>query len=309
MVHTMCFLLYNENMKIFKKIVKWFFILILFLIFYSFGSTLFEHVQISQMVDEFKSRAYDSYELNGFTYHPVKREHDYELYDERNVFSDAAKMRPGVEGDVLATQDSPFPYVPVVHEFVSFYFGGHAALVSGPNNIIQSTGVPPNGFLDVPHMWKVITHPGFDTDNSLSVAATETNNYWLQKMRNESHAEYPYYGEYYREKIFTLRPRYSDISTIDEEVDELLDFGQSLVGRGLYNYLWIFDTEYKYYCSDLVSRAFETMSKKTNRSYNLNQDGFITTINDIIISKDVYLTIFKETVNDEIHIYYLEDVV
>src|SRR5690606_34953870 len=152
-------------------------------------------------------------------------------------------------------------------------------------------------------------HQGFDTDNSLSVAANETSNYWLQSMRNESHAEYPHYGEYYRNKIFTLRTKYEDISTRDSEVDELIDFGQSLVGRGLYNYLCVFDTEYKYYCSDLVSRAFETMSKKTDRSYNLNQDGFITTINDIIVSKDVYLTIFKETVNDEIHIYYLEDVV
>ncbi len=260
------------------------------------------------MVNEFKSRAYDEYELNGFIYHPVKREHDYELADQRNVFSDTAKMRAGVEGDVLATQDSPFPYVPVIHEFVSFYFGGHAAIVSGPNKIIQSTGVPPNGYLDFEHIGKVITHQGFDENNSLSVAVTETNNYWLQTMRNSAHAEYPYYGEYYRNKIFTLRPKYEDTSLINEDTTQLLDFGRSLVGRGLYNYLWVFDTEYKYYCSDLVSRAFENMSQTNGRSYNLNQDGFITTINDIIISDDLYLTIFKETIDGIIHIYYLEDV-
>lgn len=292
-----------------KKFFKYLGILIILLLGYSVGSTAFEHWEIRQMVEEFKSRAYDSYELNGFIYHPVKREHDYELLDQRNVFSDAAKMKPGVAGDILTAHDSPFPYVPVIHDLVTFYFGGHSAIVSGPNHTLQSTGVAPNGFLDFEHIFKVINHKGYDTNNSLSVAVTESDNYWLREMRNESHAEYDYYGKYYRPTIYAMRVKYRDMDTRDEEIAKMVEEGRELVGRALYNYLFIFDTEHKYYCSDLVARTLNKMGSSYNRNYNLNQDGFVATINDLMVSNDMYLTIYKETINDVVHIYYLEDVV
>ena len=49
------------------------------------------------------------------------------------------------------------------------------------------------------------------------------------------------------------------------------------------------------------------MFKSTD--YNIDEDGFIPSIHDILLADDIYITIYKETKSDGIHIYYLEDVI
>ena len=67
----------------------------------------------------------------------------------------------------------------------------------------------------------------------------------------------------------------------------------------------------KYYCTDLVSRAYQSalidVKNQKTFSRSLNDDKFITTVNDLILSKDTYITIYVEIIEGIPHIYYLED--
>jgi hypothetical protein len=49
-------------------------------------------------------------------------------------------------------------------------------------------------------------------------------------------------------------------------------------------------------------------SEQTNYSKSLNDDGFITSVNDIILSEETYIAFYVEIIDDIVHIYYLEDV-
>ena len=171
------------------------------------------------------------------------------------------KIEPGIKGDILLTFQAPFPYVPIIDPIISYWLGGHGALVSDNNRIIQSTGMTPNGLLDLSTMLNVILHRGYDEEDIYGVSVQEVRNYWLRPTRDESHAEYPYYGgAYYRSEILATRLKYKNPETRDEEIDLAVDFGKNQVNRGLYNYLFILDTKNKFYCTDLITRAFNNIN-------------------------------------------------
>jgi hypothetical protein len=69
--------------------------------------------------------------------------------------------------------------------------------------------------------------------------------------------------------------------------------------------------ENRYYCTDLVSRAYQSVmvEKDKQRHYSraLNDDGFITSVNDLILSKETYITSYFEVIDEVAHVYYLAD--
>ena len=65
-----------------------------------------------------------------------------------------------------------------------------------------------------------------------------------------------------------------------------------------YNYTYVFNTKNKYYCTDLVSRTAAEVG------YNLN-DGFITSVNDLFLSKDTYIIYYQYVSNNIKYVYYL----
>src|SRR5690606_28617977 len=125
------------------------------------------------------------------------------------------------------------------------------------------------GLLNLETMFNVIMHRGYDEGNIHGVSAQKTYNYWMRPYRNENHAEYPYYGKYYRPEIFAVRPKFNDVNTIQDDIDQAVGYVEDKVDRGLYNYLFIFDTEYKFYCTDLVTRAYRSVTSVNGESYNL----------------------------------------
>jgi hypothetical protein len=52
------------------------------------------------------------------------------------------------------------------------------------------------------------------------------------------------------------------------------------------------------------------VSKEDQKNYAtvLNDDGFITSVNDLILSNDTYMTVYVEVIDDVVHIYHLEDI-
>lgn len=68
-----------------------------------------------------------------------------------------------------------------------------------------------------------------------------------------------------------------------------------------YNFLFPLTRSNKYYCTDLVSRSFNEVD------INLNNDGFMTSGNDMILSKKTYIIFFRKRVGNKFIVYYLTE--
>ena len=294
--------------------MKTFIIVFLMLMLYSLGVAISENIQVNQLIERFKSRAVFEYEeefeystgiYQTRRYYKVSRETLYELEDTRSVFYDDNRKFLGQKGDIFTTQLSPFPNSPAAHLFVSYFFGGHAAINDGENNFYEAYGFPQGDetILDF------ILHPGDEPHNFSATISRSTSNYWLNpNFRSTSDALYPYYGTKYRPHFVGLRVK----GITDEQLDGVVEYAANLSDQALYNFLFALDMEYKYYCTDLVSRAYQSVMVETERQRNfaraLNDDRFITSVNDIILSDETYLTFYVEVIDEIWHIYYLEDV-
>lgn len=273
-----------------------------------------ENGRVDNLIDEFKQRAGDTYieEVVSYgattqirRYYEVSRETSYELSDTRSVFYESDKFFLGQKGDLFVSQDSPFPDVPVIHQFISYYFGGHAAINNGENKFVEATGFPD----DDETLLDIILQPGNEPNDYSTKVSLSSTNYWLNpKYRSISDDAYPYYGTYYRKNFVALRVK--DVTS--DQIDGAVNYASSKVDLSLYNFTFFLDLKYKYYCTDLVSRAYQDVmvDEKDQSGYSraLNDDRFITSVNDLILSKETYLIIYVEIVDDIVNIYHLKDI-
>ncbi|MDI6452201.1 YiiX/YebB-like N1pC/P60 family cysteine hydrolase [Peloplasma aerotolerans] len=298
----------------FLRVLKLILILIVAGMIYSLGVAVSENIRSNRAIEAFKSRAVFEYEeefeyvSNIFQtrrYYKVSRETSYELEDTRSVFYDESRKYLGQKGDIFMTDKSPFPGIPVVHQFITFYFGGHAAINNGDNRFVEAVGFPDEDET----VWDFIKHPGDQPHDYSATVNLTRSNYWLNPMyRNESDPDYQYYGSTYRREFIGLRVK----GVTQTQLDDAVDYATDKVDKNLYNFLYFLDMSYKYYCTDLVSRAYQhaLVDEKDQRNYSraLNDDGFITSVNDIILSRETYIAFYVEIRDDIVHIYYLEDI-
>jgi hypothetical protein len=297
-----------------KRTLKLFLILALMGAVYSLGKAANENTRVNKDIEDFKSRAVFvgefeiEYRLGVYQtrrYYEVPRETSYEVNDQRSVWSDPSQKLLGKKGDIFATYPSPFPHIPGVHQFITFYFGGHAAIHNGNGGFIEATGFPEGDET----VWDIITHDGSKPhDYSVTVHNGQTN-YWLNPVfRTESDEAYPYYGSNYRKSFIVLRVK--DVTS--NQIDQAVSFAADKADKALYNFLFFLDLKYKFYCTDLVSRAYQDalipVEKQRDYSRALNDDGFITSVNDLVLSKYTYITAYVEIIDDITHIYYLKDI-
>ena len=282
---------------------------------YSFGVAVSENVRTNRAIEAFKDRAVFEYEEN-FEYNPgvfqtrryysVSRETSYELEDERSVFFDTTRKYLGQKGDIFVTATSPFPTTPFFHQFMSYYFGGHAAIHTGADNkFAEATGFPE----DDESVWDIIMQPGNEPNDYSVTASISGTNYWLNpRYRSENSPEYPYFGTSYRKDFVVLRVK----NITSDQIDGAVEFATSKADVALYNFLFFLDMDYKFYCTDLVTRAFQHVlvdeEDQRNYSKSLNDDGFISSVNDIILSKDTYISSYVEVIDGVYYIYYLADI-
>lgn len=283
-------------------------------IIYSFGVALYENIQVKIDIEAFKARATTEIEetieykpgvFQTRIYHIVPRETYDELADTRSVFYDNTMKYLGQTGDIFMTQESPFPNVPIFHQFMTSYFGGHAAFKAENNTFYEATGMT-NSFDEV---ITAIKQPN-ELNSELGIEANQTgDNWWLNpNYRDDSNPDYDAYGSYYREKFIGVRVK----GITDEQLSGLVDFGESIEDKAAYNYLFFLDMTNKYYCTDMVSRAYQSVmfdeDQQSNYSKALNDDGFITSVNDMILSNDTYIIFYVEIIDDVVNIYHLADV-
>lgn len=278
---------------------------------YSLGGVIRLDAEAQNNIDEFISRATFEYEelREGSygeevrRYYSVSRE-TVEVNDNRSVFTNISRDTLGQTGDIFVTRQSPFPSVPIIHEWITFYFGGHAAILDENNRLYEATGL---GGSDA-SMFEVMFHPG-DEPHDLGVTTAYSSNYWLNPYRRtESDPSYPYYGRYNRSEFMTLRVK----NTTDEMRAGAVDFAKrTYTGERLYNYTFFLDMKYKFYCTDLVSRAYQDVLIPKNEQQVYSEalnDRFITSVNDLINAEETYISSYVHIENNVVHIYYLEDI-
>lgn len=256
-----------------KRILKVISITLVVFILFFLSTTILEYVAINNEINSFMERGklVDIDIVNKVKYYEVPRrkgEIDKPSFTE---YAGDKYAFAGSYGDTFVTQESPFfknPDIPIAYEFISFWWGGHAAIVGNTTNeygepeIIEATAM---------------------SDTEENNAVTKTWNYWL-------------YQEY-RDSFIGLRIK----GATNNEYINYANWANSQLGVP-YNMTFIFNTKNTYYCSDLVSRGWATLG------YNLNEDAIVTSINDIIYSKDTYIFFYKYTDrgNGYQHIYYHE---
>jgi len=281
---------------------------------FTIGKAVTKDILVDIEIKSFKDRAVFEYEENyeyqtnvfqTRRYYKVPRETSYELNDTRSVFYDETRKYLGQTGDIFMSQESPFPDVFFVHQFISYYFGGHAALKTDDNRFIEAVGFPDSDET----LWDIISHDGsLPHDYSVTISKTSSNYFLNPRYRAEGSEFYDYFGSYYREKFIGVRVK----NVTEEQFNGAVQYADQLVGENLYNFLFFLDMEYKYYCTDLVSRAYQDVMVPENEQANyakaLNDDGFITSVNDIILSEETYIAFYVEIIDEVVHIYYLEDV-
>ncbi len=298
-----------------KRFLAVIFILLIIAFAYSMGIATYENIKVNKIVNDFKSRSTYEYEevieyypgvFQTRVYHKVSRETSYELSDERSIFTDETRRLLGQKGDIFLSQQSPFPQVPIIHPWISYNFGGHAAIHNGNNRFIEAVGFPQPGetILDF------IFHPGDEPHNFSATVNITSSNYWLNpNFRVESSKDFKYYGNYYRPEFIGIRVK----NITEAQIDAAVEYADEKVDISLYNFTFALDLEYKFYCTDLISRAYQSalVEPENQRNYarSLNDDRFVTTVNDMILSDDSYLAFYVEIIDDVIHIYYLEDIV
>lgn len=313
--------MFKHRFKRTKKIIRIVLLLAIGGIFYSLSFTTYEHIKVNKTLNAFMSKAtlVNQYE-NNVSYHESYEGHITRMYevpretsfqrDGRNVFSDATKSKIGQKGDIFVTRQSPFPNIPIFHQFMSFYYGGHAAFYDG-NRYIEATGYPSS----VKEFFQIVTNKGNDPDHGLGTTAKINKNRYWDTLQSYNH----YYNGHYRSEYIGLRIKDAD----EEMINSFINSAQEKIeNNSLYNFLFFINMKYKYYCTDLVSRAYEEAFYRTenkdptyhSKGYakKLNDDGFITSVNDLILSKDSYIHFYVKVTkeNNQVYenIYYLEDI-
>lgn len=246
----------------------------IFIVFITNG--YYEKAIINSTLDEFKLRAVylkqDSKNKN-IHYYKVLKKYDYEDVS-RNTFQiDFGYI--GSKADIIVTNRNPLRgrsiIEPLFGYFSKNFFLGHCTINSND---------------DGSKMYEVV---GNDLEGSEYNIVCESTNDWRIYLTDSNTLI-----------IIGLRLKNTSIA----QRDSIVEYLEAQVGKG-YNYTFLFNRENSYYCTDLVSRA--TKSSKIN----VNYDYFITTGNDIIISKNTYIFFLREIVIVEgkprYNIYFLEN--
>ena len=89
------------------------------------------------------------------------------------------------------------------------------------------------------------------------------------------------------------------VKTTEEDRKRVLAKAMAMMGEP-YNYSFIFNTKEKSYCTDIVCKVYSELG------INLNKDRLTTSVYDLLISSDTYISYYYYKDSNGIkHFYYL----
>lgn len=278
-----------------KKVLNVLLVIIIGAIFYSLGISVYENAKVDKMIAEFKKAGVLNEEKSTETRKYYEVESKIRL-DEETYIEIENEFFMGNIGDILVTRESPFPNLPFIHQFVSYYFGGHAAMVTAPDELTEIAGFPDKGESIPQYVFHQVKYDeeGNPNHNFTGGVLQTPSNYFIRKYSD---------GTYYRNKSIGLRVK----STADERREAVEYINELRRKNVIYNYMFWLDTKEKYYCTDLMSRTYQSLVDENGKQkFSLNDDGFITSVNDLILSKDTMISTYFEVDKKGVeHVYYL----
>ncbi len=209
--------------------------------------------------------------------HYYKVTHTFDYEDTTRPIFDIEKRIIGGLADIIVTNRNPmrgFPNISWVMEpvFKELYLG-HATI-----NVNEQGD----------QMMEVV---GNSTNASQNIVS-QIENHWLtyeEQLGDESISP----------MIIGLRVK----NTTQQERQQAVDFALAQEGKP-YNFTFLFNRTKSFYCTDLVSRAYE------DAGIGINYDFFATTGIDLIVNQKLYIIFVREIViiDNETHFnyYYLE---
>lgn len=174
---------------------------------------------------------------------------------------------PGSPGDILVSTQATLVN-PFISGFISFFAGGHAAICMDDYGDFQF------------HTTELDSIEATGLGDGENLSSIFNRSYWA---KDDPFTE-----------VIGLR-----VSMTESERKEILSLSASLLDDP-YNYSFLFNTVHTSYCSDLISKVYRYIG------VNLNKDDFTTSIYDLIISGDSYISYYHYFDSAGIkHIYYL----
>lgn len=252
-----------------KKIVKWFLIAIeatvLFIVVGALCTAITKNIYAEALISQFKKRGVldETHSTNKVKYYPI------DSNEERPTIQNyGGTYYPGNSGDILISLKSELD-IPFIQDFISFFAGGHAAVVLGDyqdatssvtvDQTMESTGV----------------------GNDANAGVSDKGDCWVDAS--------PY------DEVICLR-----VDTTEEQRNRILAEAMAL-SDDPYNYAFIWDTKKKTYCSDLIQKIYR------KQGFNLNKDGFTTSVYDLIVTSETYISYYHYVDYDGVrHVYYLK---
>ena len=177
-------------------------------------------------------------------------------------------ITPGNSGDIIISLDLKLD-IELIGRTVSFFAGGHAGLVLG--DYLDRQGSSDSDFL--------LESTGFGDQTDSFVF---NKNYWYED------------GITPFDEVIVLR-----VKATEEERSKVLSKAMALVGEP-YNYSFFFNTKETSYCTDIVGKAYSEIG------VDLNKDKLTTSVYDLLISEDTYISYYYYMDNKGVkHFYYL----
>ena len=242
--------------------------ILIFIIIWVLSVTVVKNVQKVVLVENFKKNCVYQEELSSDNIRYYKKESNETL--ETLVMLPNGDCIPGNELDVVVSTKAT-----LINDFVSsavtFFVGGHASIVCREYY---------DYYLD-----------RYIMDNYNTIEATELY---------QGHNDVSVFDRFY----WTYKEPFDEVSALrikmtEKERDIITSYSASLIDDP-YNTTFLFDTTNKSYCSDIVSKTFNKINK------NLNKDGFVTTIYDLLVSSDCYISYYHYFDSNNVkHVYYL----
>ncbi len=254
-----------------RKIVKNVFLFIkcfiLFILLWATSHATVKNTEKIIYVEKFKSRGVYQEELSNEKrkFYKVSAKENEDASRKAYITS-GNRIYPGANGDILVSTEATL-IGPIVSGIVSFYVGGHATIVTDEYNDYEISS----------NKYSSVEATGLEEDDNRSVLSNRA--YWTN--------DDPF------TEIIALR-----VNLTENEIKEVQSNAIALVGDE-YNYSFLFNTLKKSYCSDLVSKTFSHVG------VNLNKDSFATTIYDLIVTNETYISYYSCYIDEVMYIYYL----
>ncbi len=244
---------------------------ILFILVWGLSLCTVKNIMTSFIIDNFRQKGVLQEDISNdkVKYYKIESDNPLEAASFTHYnekFDGWPKDIPGSKCDILVSTQATL-VGPITSGFITYTVGGHAALST--SSYLDSEFVLNDD--------RIIEATGMNEGENPTVVSSKT--YWVNDKTFNS--------------MMVLRT-----NATEAQKDEVISYCSTFIDDP-YNFSFLFNTKRSVYCTDIISRSFNKVG------INLNKDGFQTTVYDLIVSNESYLSYYHIFEDGIKKIYYL----